>query len=356
MKHPTILLFLALAALSLIQNAAAQIVYQGEGGIGAGKHIVLIASDHEYRSEETIPALARILARHYGFKCTVVFGVDPESGEIVPGISNVPGIEALADAELMVIFARFQDWPPEQMQSLVAYLERGGPVVGLRTATHSFKIPAEGTFAKYDYRYSGADYEKGFGRQVLGETWAGHYGKNHEQSTRLEIVGNNAGHPVMRGVTDVHVQSGGYFTEPVAGSIILAMTQPLNGMSADSPVDETKPPTPGAWVRTYKSPSGTPGRVFTTTAGASEDLLNEGFRRMLVNGCLWAIGLEGAIENDSEIAFVGPYHPNAFSGGKIPRGVKPADLAGWDSPIFAEDVEIIDRPKKQKAKKKAAEK
>ncbi len=64
---------------------------------------------------------------------------------------------------------------------------------------------------------------------------------------------------------------------------------------------------PVAWYRTYTGASGKSGRVFTTTHGASEDLLNEGFRRMAVNALLWAAGLEASIQPDSDISFVGPY-------------------------------------------------
>ena len=80
---------LNLAAITA--QAAAPLVYQGDVGLGKGKHLVFIASDHEYRSEETLPALARILAKHHGFKCSVVFGVDAK-GVIKPGANNVLGI------------------------------------------------------------------------------------------------------------------------------------------------------------------------------------------------------------------------------------------------------------------------
>ena len=59
-----------LAALAV----AGPLVYEGTEGLGKGKHIVFIASDHEYRGEETCPAIARILAKRYGFKCTVPLG------------------------------------------------------------------------------------------------------------------------------------------------------------------------------------------------------------------------------------------------------------------------------------------
>jgi hypothetical protein len=140
-------------------------------------------------------------------------------------------------------------------------------------------------------------------------------------------------HPILRGVKDVWVQSGGYTANPIEGSVILAKGQILEGMTPDSPPAAGKEQMPVAWYRTYKSSSGKSGRVFTTTHGASEDLLNDGFRRMSVNACLWAAGLDKSIQPTSDISFVGPYHPTTFAFGGFVKGVKPADMAGWDSPI-----------------------
>src|SRR4030095_1863490 len=106
-----------------------------------------------------------------------------------------------------------------------------------------------------------------------------------------------------------------------------------DGMTPESPVSAAQKPQPVAWYRTYQSASGKSGRVFTTTHGASEDLLNEGFRRMLVNACLWAAGLERAVQANGEIGFVGPFQPSTFAFGGFVKGVKPADLAGWESSI-----------------------
>lgn len=310
------------------------VVYEGSGGIGAGKHIVYIASDHEYRSEETLPALARILAKHYGFKCTVVFGTDPATGTIQPGSSAIQGLDVLKDADLLVVFMRFINMPDDQMQHFVDYIERGGPVIGLRTSTHAFKIPADRKFHRYDWQYPGDEFKKGFGRQVLGETWVSHYGTNHKQSSRLEIIEEQKDHPILRGVSDMHVIAGCYTADPIAGSTILARGFVLNGMEKDAPVDSSKQPMPVAWVRTYPSASGTASRVFTTTQGASEDILDDGFRRMLVNAHLWCLAMDDAIRPDNPIAFVGPYHPTTFSFTEFRRGVRPADVAGWDSPIL----------------------
>lgn len=325
----------ALGLLIPAATAWAQpVVYEGTAGPGLGKHIVFLAGDHEYRSEETLPALARILAQHHGFKCTVLFNVDPQTGEIVPGNSNMPGMEALETADLAVVFLRFQNFPQEQMQYLDSYLNRGGPVVGLRTATHAFRMKSDAPFPKYSFDYEGEDYKLGFGHQVLGQTWVGHYGRNHQQSTRITIIDGKQNHPILRGVKDIWVQAGGYVGKPTDGEI-LTMAQPLNGMTPDSPVDETKPPMPSEWTRTYNSQSGKPGRVFTSLYGTPEDLLNDGYRRMLLNGCFWAMGLENAIEPDANIAFVGPFQPNTFGNGTHARNVKPEVYAGFESPIPA---------------------
>ncbi len=302
-------------------------------GIGAGKHIVFLAGDHEYRSEETLPAIARLMAKHHGFKCTVLFNVDADD-YIEPGNNNMPGMEALDSADLAVVFLRFQDFPDDQMQYFVDYIDRGGPVVGLRTSTHAFKIPQDKKFARFDTKYAGKEFEKGFGRQILGETWAGHYGKNHVMSTRHIILDSAKDHPIMRGVTNPWAQCGGYWADPMPNSVVLTHSQPLESMNKDAKPQEGKDPCPGCWVRTYKSKSGVEGRVFTTTSGCSEDILDDDFRRMIVNGCLWAASMEEKITADAEMSLVGPYHPTTFSNLGYRLDMQPHDMDGWDTPIM----------------------
>lgn len=344
-RSTTRLFVLSAVLLALLQfappQAAAQaanaysVTYQGTTGPGLGKRIVLIAGDHEYRSEEILPALGRILAQRLGFEATVFFTLD-DDGFIEPGSSNIAGLEALQTADLMIVGLRFQDFPADEMQHFVDYLERGGPVLGIRTATHAFQI-TEGPHLQYTWNYEGPEYEKGFGRQVLGETWAGHYGTNHEQTSLVLPREDAADHPVLAGVRDMHVQSGGYEADPMPGSLVLAVGQVLNGMSADAAPDPNKELMPVVWTRSYEGANGTEGRVFTTTHGASEDFVNDGFRRLLVNGALWALGMEDTITPRLDVSFVGPYHPTTFSFDGYRRGVRPADMAGWDTPIMNPD-------------------
>src|SRR6476469_8915226 len=123
MKRLSIVL---IASLVLVSAAHSQenpwVIYDGFKGPGNGKHIVLVSGDEEYRSEETLPQLGKILAKHHGFKCTVLFAIDPKDGTINPNVSNIPGLEALKTADLLIIFTRSRDLPDDQMQHLVEYI------------------------------------------------------------------------------------------------------------------------------------------------------------------------------------------------------------------------------------------
>lgn len=312
----------------------AQITYEGEVEAGKGKHLVFVASDHEYRAEETCSALARILAKHHGFKCTVLFGVN-EAGEISAGESNIKNLEALKSADLMVIFTRFLDLPEEQMQHICDYIDRGGPVVGFRTSSHAFKIPKDSKFARYSYNYKGEDYVGGFGQQVLGNTWEGHYGRNHVQGTRIQLIPEQKEHPILLGVKDgAFCYAGGYNGVIREGMTVIANSQPMVSMKKDAALDTKKKPVACTWTREYTSKSGKKGRAFHSTQGASEDLLDENYRRMIVNGIFWAIGMEKDIKADANIAFVGAYQPSGFAMKGYVKGVKPEDLQNYESSIM----------------------
>lgn len=331
MKLIRILLTTAVAA-----NAAqaTSIVYEGKAGPGLGKHIVFLASDHEYRAEEACPALARILAKRMGFKCTVVFGVDKD-GFIEAGSSRVSGLAALDSADLFFIFTRFLNLPDEEMAHLESYLERGGPVVGLRTSSHAFKIPANSKYAKYDFKSKADGYENGFGHQILGNTWVGHYGTNHKQGTRITTVPEQRGHVILSGVGETaFTHAGAYVGKAAPDFTVLANSQPLVSMDPDAEPDTKKPPMPCTWTRQYAAKDGSKHRVFHSTQGASQDFLDDNYRRLILNGTLWAMGMEKEIKPDLDISFVGPFQPNKFSFKGEAKNVKPSDLAGWDSPIM----------------------
>jgi type 1 glutamine amidotransferase len=332
------LVCLALACLLFVPVTplfAAGVVYEGGDGPGKGKHIVLVSGDEEYRSEEALPQLGKILSRHHGFKCTVLFAIDPEDGTINPDVSNIPGLEALKTADLMVIFTRFRDLPDEQMRHIVEYVEAGKPIVGIRTATHAFNIPRGKTYAKYSWNYRGDDYddyEQGFGRQILGETWISHHGKHGSQATRGIIAKGQESHPILRGIEDGDVfgPTDVYGVRlPLPGdSQPLVLGEVVAGMQPDDPPAEGKvndPMMPIAWTKSYEGKGGRQGRVFTSTIGAANDLVAEGTRRLLVNACYWSVGLEDQIAEKSKVELVGNYQPSNFAFKGFKRGVKPEE-------------------------------
>jgi hypothetical protein len=327
------------ALLSAPQNSIAKdpwVVYEGATGSGQGKHIVLVSGDEEYRSEEALPQLGKILANHHGFKCTVLFAVDPASGYINPNNrNNIPGLAALDNADLAIIFLRRRELPDASMQYIDNYLMTGKPVIGIRTATHSFQLNPESKFVHYSDEYHGdkKEWDNGFGRFVLGESWINHHGKHKHESTRGLIAPGAASHPILRGIKDgdvwgptdvygVRLPLPGDSQPLVLGQVMkrkgeFDKSDRLYGMRPEDgpPVEGAKndPMMPIAWTKSYQLPGGTRGRAFTSTIGASTDLLSEGTRRLLANAALWAVGFEDKIPPEgANVEIVGTFEPTKF--------------------------------------------
>lgn len=305
------------------------VVYEGGDGAGKGKHIVLVSGDEEYRSEEALPMLGKVLATHHGFRCTVLFAINPETGEIDPNVvSNIPGLHHLESADMMVLFTRFRELPDEQMKYIIDYTNAGNPVMGLRTATHAFnyKENTDSPYAKYSF--NSQEFDGGYGRQVLGETWINHHGHHGKESARGVIDEGHKDHPILKGVSDIWGPSDVYGIKELTGDAqVLVHGQVLVGMEPTDPPKPDTPTMPLAWIKTYTGELGNTSRVFNTTMGASVDLESEGLRRLLVNGCYWGMGLEDAIPEKSNVDYVGDYDPTFFGFGTFKKGLKPSDHA-----------------------------
>ena len=329
--------FFSLMLAATSPSAAAQewLTYPGGEGPGAGKHIVLVSGDEEYRSEEAFPMLAKILSERHGFKTTVLFAINPATGEIDPNYNkDIPGLEQLADADLMIIATRWRDLPGEQLKQIENYLKTGKPVIGLRTATHALK-PSDPDWAYLADGYKGPqkEWEGGFGRVVLGEMWISHHGKHKEESTRGILTEAGEQHPITRGIksgeiwgdTDVYG-----LRLPLPGdSEPLVLGQVLAGMQpSDSPVEGKKndPMMPIAWTKSYQIPDGKKGRSFTTTMGSSMDLKNEALRRLVMNAVYYLLGME-VPEGGTDVRTVGEYHPTPYGHNGFKKGMKPVDFA-----------------------------
>ncbi|MCH5375972.1 MAG: ThuA domain-containing protein [Planctomycetes bacterium] len=308
------------------------VVYEGKDGPGAGKHIVLIAGDEEYRSEEALPMLGQILAVRHGFKCTVLFSINPEDGTIDPNNqNNIPGLQNLADADMMIIATRFRQLPDDQMKYIVDFVNSGKPIMGLRTATHAFAYKGDSAspYAKYSFR--SPEWPGGFGQQVLGETWINHHGHHKFESTRGVINTKYADHPILKGVHDIWGPTDVYGIKNLTDDAkVLVFGQVLEGMKpTDKPVEGAKndPMMPVVWTRQFKGDTGKTSTVICTTMGASVDLQCEDLRRLLVNACYWALGLEDKIPDKADVDYVTPYEPSFYGFGEFKKGMKPSDYA-----------------------------
>lgn len=331
MRIFSLAIFAALTASFASVSWAADpwVVYPGGEGPGAGKHIVLVSGDDEYRSEEMLPALGMILSERHGFKCTVLFPIDPKSGDIEPTYqTNIPGTQTLADADLMILFTRFRNLPAEQMQPIVDYLKSGKPIIAIRTATHAFNIPQDSPFAKYSWNFGG-DFSGGFGRQVLGETWISHHGHHGSESTRGVINPDMKDNPILRGVTDIWGPTDVYGVKKLPETAeTLVYGQILTGMEPnDPPVTDKRndPMMPIIWLNQYKGEAGATTPSLTSTFGSAVDFKCEDYRRLLVNASYYFTGLADKIDGKADVTLVGDYEPTFFGFGKAKKGMKPAD-------------------------------
>ncbi len=320
--------------------SAAGVTYHGGSGAGRGKHIVLVAGDDaEYHSEQALPALAKILAVHHGFTCTVLFSINPEDGTIDPRAKrNIPGLDALKTADLLILFIRWRDLPDDQMKEFVDYVESGRPVLALRTGTHPFELHASRTYEKWSWDSKVPGWEGGFGRKVLGETWVAHHGDHGHQSTRGWFAPGAKKSPILRGINDGEIWGPTDTYEvrlPMQATCQpLLLGQVLSWLSPEgSPVaGKNDPMMPIAWTNTFTTERGQKARAFTSTIGAADDIENQALRRMIVNAVYWTLGMEGVIPQKANVAFVGKYDPHSFLNEIYTAGVKPSDLALTTAP------------------------
>ncbi|MGH8019494.1 MAG: PVC-type heme-binding CxxCH protein, partial [Opitutaceae bacterium] len=331
-----------MALVSPVSGATPRsLVLEPRGGMTPEtKHAVLLSGDEEYRSEEALPMLAKILSQRHGFKCTVLFALDPD-GTINPdNQKSLADAEALDSADVIIMALRFRQWPDEQMQHFVDAWHRGVPIIALRTSTHPFAFPADRPeWAGYSWNSTADPWIGGWGEHVVGETWVSHWGKHKAEATRGVVEPSAQNHPLLRGVGDVFGTTDVYEAAPPPDATILLRGLVLSGMEPDDepagyrkkrksdgieqPVND--PPMPIAWTRLHRNPAGKENRVLTTTMGAATDLENEGLRRLIVNGVYWALGRE--VPARADVRYVDPYEPRMYGFKGYRTGLTPADHA-----------------------------
>lgn len=329
MKLLRIVVAFAALPLSLLAAASRSLVLE-PAGEAKGKHVVLISGDEEYRSEQSMPMLGKILSQRHGFKCTVLFALDPDGTVNPDNIRSLPDAEALDSADLIVMAIRWRDYPDEQMKHFVDAYLRGVPIIGLRTSTHAFR-PKGGAYLFYGK----------FGKYVFGEEWVDHWGRHKSEASRAVLEPSAKDNPLLNGVhpeaiftlTDV------YEVYPPSDVTVLMRGQVLAGMTPDSPPADrprkrssdgqtqpiNDPMMPVAWTRVHHNPVGRDNKVLLSTMGAAMDLRNEDLRRLLVNGVYWGLGLP--IPEHADVRYVDGFEPRMFgsTADGFRRGTKPED-------------------------------
>ena len=250
-------------------------------------HAVLIVGTLHYSPELSMPLFARELER-FGFRTTVVMG----EGNPERKTENVlPGIEALAEADVAIFFVRFLRLPDKEWTFIEEYLKAGKPVIGLRTSTHAFKYPKD---------HPRFNWNDGFGRRAMGNPYIVH----QAGVTNVTTVPKYKAHPIMTHVQKTNWVSPGtlYLTRLQAGCIPL-VTGTGKGKArlvdrgfGPVQVNETEADIV-AWA--WKNEWG--GKVFGTSFGHPGDFAEESFTRMLVNSVCWSTDrpLPGADEKIS---------------------------------------------------------
>jgi hypothetical protein len=316
------------------QTPATSVTYAAKPGPGTGKHVVFLTGDEEYRGEEGLPMLAKILSQRHGFRSTVLFSIDPD-GTINPkSTTSLADAAAIDSADAIVMLLRFRAWPDETMARFDKYLKAGKPLVALRTSTHAFNgLPKGGAWETWNYNNQG-----GFGKRVLGETWVNHWGRHKVEATRGVIEASQKDNPLLRGVTDLFGDSDVYEAYPPADATILVRGIVLQTLAPDSaPADYRKarstdkqqqgindPAMPVVWTRLNKNDNGSTNRVLTTTMGAATDLENEGLRRLLVNGVYWGLGMD--VPATADVAYVDEYKPSFYGFEGFRKGLHASDF------------------------------
>jgi len=290
------------------------------------KHIVFVTGDEEYRSEESMPMLAKILKRDYGFRVTVCYALN-EKGFIDPNVlDNIEGLEALEDADMMVLFTRFRALPDEQMHRIVSFAESGRPLAGFRTATHAFLYKDDSLRMHLNNDWPA---------RVFGQQWITHHGHFDDGAaplTDVQLVHGEQEHVILRGVQPFqayswlyHVDGGDYRlhgdSKPLLQGTALRSNHEANGRLDQFPLTN-----PVAWTKTYTGESGKAARVFFTTLGHPYDFKSPSMRKLALNGILWALGHK-IPENGADITYAGEYAPaNSGFGDKFKPNRRPEDL------------------------------
>ena len=291
--------------------------------------VVFVTGDEEYRSEESMPMLAKMVERDLGAEVVVGYSLD-SAGVIDPNnLYSISRLDELEDADLMVVFARYRQLPAGMAKKITDYAESGRPMVGFRTATHTFKYLEEKDSALMVLNDD-------WPTKVFGQRWIvhhGHFEDGHGRLTDVTLAEGKEDNPILNGVEPFEAYSWLYHVQGGADKLSgdsdpLLMGHSLRSkIEAEGKTDQYPMDQPVAWTKTYTGASGEAARVFFTTLGHPYDFKEESMRKLALNGIYWALGREDDIPEDgADATIIGEYDPNNSGfGDKYKPGRRPDD-------------------------------
>ena len=231
--------------------------------------IMVVEDPNNYEAPRTMRDFAEKQLRPLGHQVMIIDGDKPQPHHFA-GL-----VEALKDADLLVLFSRRRFPPKDQMAAIRAHLDAGKPLLGIRTANHAF-IPKP----KEVVDPSLVPWPE-FTDEVLGAPNTGYETKGLPYSVRIAPGAENS--PLLAGVNPANILGAQslYKVLPLAADV----TPLLIGTAKT----DTSPPMPVAWTRTYGEKK---ARIFYTSLGAPEDMQIADVRRLLVNAVKWTLNPE----------------------------------------------------------------
>ena len=203
--------------------------------------VCLVSGSPAYRSDQSLAAFEGHLREHGNVECSRAFRQSND---------DLPGLENLDQSDCMLLFVRRMTIDGEQLERIKRYCRRGGPIVGVRTASHGLQNWPE------------------MDKEVFGGDYQGHF---DNESIEVGIVAAAEDHCVLAGV-EPFVSRGSLYRNPnIARDATVLLTGTFSGHTH-----------PVAWTRLHHG-----GRVFYTSLGHPDDFRQPNFLRLLLNAVLW---------------------------------------------------------------------
>lgn len=210
--------------------------------------VCLVSASAEYSSHDSLAKLQTDLEKE-GMVCFRAFGEDKGNG--------IPGLEKLAESDVLVLFTRRVNLPPEQLEILRKHVDAGKAVIGIRTASHGIQNWQPDV--------------KALDKDVFGGSYDGHY--KNDEAAELSRAAGQEGHAIFKDVAPFETDGKLYKNEKLAADVTVLMTaKNISGQSQ-----------PVVWTRTHNG-----GKIFYTSLGVQSDFTKPEFRKLLVNAVAWS--------------------------------------------------------------------